>query len=84
MAIYKQASFDNGEKFPRYAIITEKNDKDKYFKMHVVVTSEDKKAWYCTSVNKPSAENIILYKRLYDCELGPLAELYYKKEINYD
>ena len=78
MAIYKQASFDNGEDFPRYAIMKEKTND--YFKMHVVVTSEDKKAWYCTSVNKPSAENIILYKRLYNCELGPLAELYYKKE----
>jgi len=78
MAIYKQASYDNGNKYPRYAIMSERPKNDNSFKFHVVITSEDKKAWYCTSVTNPQAENLILYKRLYNCKLGPLAELYYK------
>ena len=82
MAIYKQASFDNGQDYPRYAILESKEDSYMpFYRFHVVITSEDNKKWYCTIVNKPGVENFGFKKSQFKIdELGPLAELYYKKE----
>ena len=80
MAIYKQASFDNGEKFPRYAIVTTKDDSYMpFYSFHVVVTSEDDNYWCCTIVKKPEVENFKFKKDLFDCDYKSLAELYYKE-----
>ena len=79
MAIYKQASIDNGEDFPRYAMMIGKTEDNKYSYFHVVITGEDETFWYCTSVSKPSAENLEFSKYLYECKKGPLAELYYQE-----
>ena len=78
MAIYKQASFDNGEDYPRYAILEYKHSTLKQ-RIHVVIKSKDNLFYTCNDIHNPSAEDMLYCVNCWDCELGTWAELYNKE-----
>jgi hypothetical protein len=83
MAIYKRATIDNGQDYPRYAILrTREGSNMPFYNFHVVITSSDNNKWHCTIVNRPNIENFGFKKSQFEIEqLGPLAELYHNETI---